>query len=71
MATPNDQLCKAARDGRHDLCQLAKDQGADDFNRMLLGASQGGHRDICQLAKDWGATYFYWMLCEALIAIAG
>lgn len=58
----NSLLYSGALNGNVEMCILAKEHGANDFNKMLEGASLMGHGDICQLAKEWGATEFDRML---------
>ena len=68
MLQPADydqMLINTTANGHKDICQIAKDWGADDFNGMLNEASEFGHKELCQLAKDWGATDFNQMLINA------
>jgi len=50
---------------RERLCQMAKEWGATDFNRMLAIASSLQNIRLCWLAKEWGATEFNEMLYHA------
>ena len=49
-------LCYVAKSGHRDLCELAREWGATNFDQMLFDAAKGGHRDLCELAREWGAT---------------
>jgi hypothetical protein len=64
-ASVTNILSDGAFAGHQDICQLAKDWGATNFNGMLLGATRGGHRALCELAISWGATDFEGMLLAA------
>lgn len=48
-------LEQSAGAGDQDLCRLAKENGATDFDAMLRAAVMDGHRELCVLAREWGA----------------
>jgi hypothetical protein len=70
-------IANAAMGGHRELCVLAREWGATDFNRMLANATAGGHRGLCVLAREWGATDFNHMLeiaageCDVDLCILG
>ena len=49
-------LWGGARGGHREMCELAKEWGANDFNGMLWYGALHGHREICELAKQWGGV---------------
>lgn len=52
----NAMMALGAKNNQRAVCQLAKDWGASDFDRMLSEAAAENHPDLCLLALNWGAT---------------
>ena len=52
----------AAEGGHIEICHLAIELGACDFDEMLRGAARKGHIEICRLAIELGADDFDEML---------
>lgn len=63
---PNYILENAAREGNEKFCRLAKNWGANNFNRMLYISAKGGNEKLCRLAKEWGAWDYSGMLGYAV-----
>jgi hypothetical protein len=62
---PQEILHAGTKGGHEDVCRLAVEWGATDFDDMLTSAAKGGHEHLCRLAKEWGATDFDEMLFSA------
>ena len=52
----NRMLFGAIRTGCHDVCILAIEWGATDFDGMLCETAYNGNRDLCYLAKRFERT---------------
>ena len=61
----NLTLSEAAYEGDEDLCRLALDKGASNYDEMLAQAARGGHEVLCKLALDKGASNYDEMLACA------
>jgi hypothetical protein len=46
-------LRNAARGGSKEICELARVNGARDFEEMLRGAAEGGNIEMCKFAREW------------------
>jgi hypothetical protein len=69
MGKEQQSLCRflmeSSMTGDIEMCRLAKEWGATNWNGMLKCAALGGHEHLCRLAKEWGATKWNWMMSGA------
>ena len=54
----DETLRAAARVGEDAICHIAKENGAYNFEGMLISAARGNQRSICFLARSWGARNY-------------
>jgi len=51
-------LNEATKQGRIELCELAVEKGAREFNTALYHAAHSGHLEICEWLVEKGAREF-------------